>query len=315
LKPSLITSMFSPEMAEVVRDLSLSADLVHVARLHMVAQVERLFEGLARPTTVLDMDDVETALRARMLGAASSLAGRYDPLDHLELVRLRTYERRTVRRFDRVFVCSERDRRRFRRPNVMVVPNGTDVSAELPKNEPDGRTLLFCGVLSSRQNIDGLEFFVRQILPEIRREIPDARLVIVGRAPALSVRQLDNGQSVLVKADVPSVTEYYRRATLAIVPLRIGTGTRLKILEAWALGVPVVSTTIGVEGLDALGGEHVLIADAPGQFARDCVTLLRTPPLRQQLIRQGRDLVSRAYRWEAIDARVGAIVQELLEHA
>jgi glycosyltransferase involved in cell wall biosynthesis len=305
--------MFSPEMARVVGDLSLSADVVHVARLHMVAQVETVIRHAVRPASVLDMDDVETTLLRRVLRAAPSIVRRHNPMDYLELVRLSAYEHQTVCRFDRVFVCSERDRDRFRRSNVVVVPNGTEVPSELPQNEPDGRTLLFCGVLSSRQNVDALDFFVQRILPEIRREIPDVKLLIVGRAPTPSVRRLDNGRSVLVRADVPSVGDYYRRALVAVVPLRIGAGTRLKILEAWALGVPVVSTSVGCEGLEAAAGEHLLVADEPQQFARSCVTLLQSPSLRQQLIARGRDLVERTYRWEAIDARVATITQELLE--
>jgi len=316
LQPRMITSTFSSEMARVVENLSLSADLVHIARLPMVAQVGGLVGRGVRPNLVLDLDDVETALRRRAACLTGPIWKLHRLVDYSELLRLWAYERQTIGRFDRVFVCSDRDRERLRRPNVMVVPNGADVPAELPRNEPDGRTMLFCGVLSSRGNVDALEFFVGHILPEIQREIPDARLLIVGRAPVPRVRRLDNGGSVRIEADVPSVAEYYRQAALTVVPLRIGAGTRLKILEAWALGVPIVSTSVGCEGLGAVAGEHLLLADDPRQFARSCIALLRNPPLRQQLIKRGRDLVWQAYRWEAIDSRVVAMTQELLsEHA
>jgi glycosyltransferase involved in cell wall biosynthesis len=196
---------------------------------------------------------------------------------------------------------------------VVVVRNGTTVAPAPPSSDTDGRTLLFCGHLSYPPNVDGLEFFVGQILPEIRSEIPDVRLLIVGRTPGPRIRALHDGGAIRVEADVPSVADYYRKATVAIVPLRFGGGTRLKIPEAWSLGVPVVSTAFGCEGLGAVDGEHLLIADRPREFARACVALLRTPALRQRLAARGRELAWREYRWETIGARLATFAQQLLD--
>jgi glycosyltransferase involved in cell wall biosynthesis len=240
-----------------------------------------------------------------------SLASRV--FQHYDLLRLWWYQTRAIRRFDRVFVCSDRDRRRLGRDNVVVVPNGVAVPPELPAREPDARTILFCGVLSYAPNVDAIRFFVSAILPRVRHEVPDARLLVVGRTPTPEIRALHDGTTVVVEADVPSVAAYYRRAALAVAPLRMGGGTRIKILEAWALGVPVVSTTIGCEGLEGVNGIHLRVADEPDRFARACVELLRDPSVGAPLAVAGRQLVRERYRWEAVTERAVAAVKDVVD--
>jgi glycosyltransferase involved in cell wall biosynthesis len=315
-RPVAMMKEFSPEMSRIVEELTPSADLVHVTTIHMVVQIERLLaRRRAGPRFVLDLPDVETARHASALRVTPLKSWPQIALGYYEVLRLWAYQRQAIRWFDRVLVCSERERERLGAPNVVVVPNAMTVPPNLESSEIDGRTMLFCGTLSYPPNVDGLEFFVHQILPEIRSEIPNARLVIVGRTPIPRVRALDDGVTVRVEADVRSVADYYRRATLAVVPLRWGGGTRIKILEAWALGVPVVSTPLGCEGLDATDGEHLAIAASPAKFARACVELLRTPAQRQRLIERGRDLVWRKYRREAVQSQVVALARELADES
>jgi polysaccharide biosynthesis protein PslH len=311
-RPTVVSWSYSAEMTSVIEELATNADVVHVGRLHMASQTEGLLASAGRrPEMVLDLDDVEVSYRRRQL--------RYGPREHLrrrlygyyDLLRLWAYQTSTMRRFDRVFVCSERDRRRLARANVVVVPNGTSVPASPPAHHTDGRTILFCGQLSYGPNVDGLRFFVRSVFPHIRRAVPDARLVIVGRAPAPDVRALHDGKSVVVVGEVPGVTEYYAGATMAVVPLRFGGGTRIKILEAWAHGVPVVSTTIGCEGLEGVSGRHLIVADRAVDFARRCITVLRSPDLRERLAREAWRLVSEAYRWDDIGRRAVSDIASL----
>jgi glycosyltransferase involved in cell wall biosynthesis len=311
-RPSMITAMFSPEMARIVASLAASCDLIHVARLHMSAQLAGL-PGRGRPRTVLDLDDVETRIRLSKLLVFSEPPGAHRLYDWYDLARLWRYQQRALRRFDRVLVCSELDRRRLGGGNVVVVPNGFDVPARLPRNDPDGRTILFCGVLSYAANADAMSFFIERILPEVRKHVPDVRLLIVGRSPSPRMRAWHDGRAILVEGDVPSVTEHYRQATIAVVPLRVGGGTRIKILEAWAYGLPVVSTTVGCEGLDAVDGQHVLVADDPPGFAERCVRLLRAPAERARLIEQGWALVSRRYRWDAVASEAVAALRPLVD--
>jgi glycosyltransferase involved in cell wall biosynthesis len=311
--PLLVRGFDSDATRRLVADSTESVDLIHVSRLELGNAVEGVLNRRRRKTRlILDLDDVESVALWRLLRRSRSRRWAYRVFRYLDLVRLFAYERRAIRRFDRVFVCSEYDRLRFRRRNVVVVPNGSDVPRELPSSGTDGGTLLFCGLLSYAPNEDAVRFFVGSILPAIRHELNDTRFAVVGASPSATVRALNDGVSVRIEADVPSVAEYYRTATVAVVPIRMGGGTRIKILEAWALGVPVVSTSIGCEGLECVDGEHLMVADSPQQFAQACVELLRSPARREALVRAGRELVMKKYRWEISTRNAVLAVRDLL---
>ncbi len=143
----------------------------------------------------------------------------------------------------------------------------------------------------------------REIWPRIRRALPDAQMWLVGRNPRPEVLAL-NGHGVHVTGPVPSVVPYYERSHVCVVPLRAGGGSRLKILEAMALGRPVISTHIGSEGLDAVPGWHLLIADSPAAFAQLTVAMIRKRRLAEQVARQGRALVEERYGWDSIAGRL-----------
>lgn len=314
IHPTDVRWLYSPAMATVVAGLVGGADLVHVARLAMTAQVQPLLgRRRGRPAMVLDLDDVESSSRLRHLrsGPAEPLLHRL--YGYYDLARLWRHQTRLIGSFDRVFVCSEKDQRRFRNANVVVIPNGIEMPAVPSSRRADGRTIMFCGLLSYGPNVDSVRFLVKSVLPLVQRAVPDARLMIVGRSPAADVKALHNGADVIVAADVPSVAEYYAGATIATAPVRFGGGTRIKILEAWAHGVPVVSTTIGCEGLDAVDGMHLIVADGPRVFADRCVALLRSPELCDRLSAAGRRLVSERYQWEEIGARAVSQAHALLE--
>jgi polysaccharide biosynthesis protein PslH len=312
-KPYGALASYSEKLRDAVHALAASADLVHVARLHMVPHVEALLHGQARrPTFVLDLDELEAVTRARWLRAGMADSLKAGMVDLYDLPRLWWYQRMAVKRFDRVFVCSEQDRARLGRKNVLVVPNGADSPIRTRSDRSDGRTILYCGQLSWKPNADAAVFLAREVLPRIRTRIADARVLIVGSGPSAVVRALGDERSVFVRADVPSVDEYYEQATLAAVPLRAGGGTRLKILEALSRRVPVVSTAIGCEGLDVVDREHLLVAGEAEAFAERCIELLRNADLRRRLADAGADLVAARYTWASIEARVAAAATELL---
>jgi glycosyltransferase involved in cell wall biosynthesis len=160
--------------------------------------------------------------------------------------------------------------------------------------------------------VDGLLFFVREIFPLVRREVSGARLLVVGSSIPADVQRLHDGDSISVVGDAESLEPYYRQATAAVVSLRIGSGTRLRILEAFAFGRPVVSTTVGCEGLEVTPGEHLLVADDPRGLAQACVTLLREPELRRRLVARSRQLVEAKYNWESVEEQVRAVATNLL---
>jgi len=304
---------FSPDISRIVHELAPRADLVHVTGIHMVPQIEPLLtERSVGVRFVLDLPDVESARDAKRLRFIPLRSWSRIGFGYYDVLRLWAYQRRVTRWFDQVLVCSEQERERLTVSNVVVVPNAVNVPIDMPSSDTDGRTLLFCGTLSYPPNVDGLQYFVRTILPEIRKDIPDVRLLIIGRSPKPEVQALEDGVTIRIVSNPPTVPEYYAKATVAIVPIRFGGGTRIKILEAWALGVPVVSTPLGCEGLDAIDGEHLAVAGTPVRFAKACVELLQTPSLRRRLTARGRELVWRKYRSEAIRSEIVTMVRKLV---
>jgi polysaccharide biosynthesis protein PslH len=196
------------------------------------------------------------------------------------------------------------DRVARRRLRAVVVPNGVDTayfqSSSSVSAKPD--TLVFTGLMAHAPNADGVRYFCAEVLPLIWQRRPSVRLLVVGADPTPDVRALDQGATgrVRVLGAVPDMRPYLAESSVAVVPLRSGSGTRLKILEALAMERPVVSTTIGVEGLEVVDEQHLLIADQPAAFAAAVLRLLEDRGLAKGLAAQGRALVERRYRWDAI---------------
>ncbi len=200
------------------------------------------------------------------------------------------------------------------RLQVDVIPNGVDTEKYQPlplppENAPP--SLMFIGSMEYPPCVDAVLYFCSEILPLIRHAINAMELWIVGGEPRPEVLKLD-GSAVHVTGRVEDVVPYYQQSTVCVVPLRAGGGTRLKILEAMALGRPVVSTTIGCEGLDVVDGEHLLIADTPEQFAEKTLRLLRDRQLYQHIAANGRRLVESRYGWDKIAERLMDVYQQMV---
>lgn len=194
-----------------------------------------------------------------------------------------------------IFACSTLDAS-ILGPKSVLAPNGVEIGEPMPRN-PEPATFLFVGDMGWRPNADAARQLARYILPEIHDRIPEARVEIVGRQSARLARAME-GTGLHVVGPVESVAPYLARATAAVVPLRTGSGTRLKILEAFAAGVPVVSTMVGCEGLHVVDGEHLLIADSIEGFADACARIATDAELAATLSANGRKLVETAYTWE-----------------
>lgn len=224
-------------------------------------------------------------------------------LEFIESVKLQRYERTKMSLYQGCVVCSEKDAALIRQyaPNVpyIVIPNGVDLSFFVPsgRSKASQLTLLYVGSMYYPPNVDAVQFFFRSIYPSIREAQPKVRVQIVGHIPPPEVQQWARLPGVEVIGGVPDVRPYYEEATVFIVPLRIGGGTRLKIPEAMAMGVPVVSTSIGAEGIDIHPGEDILIADDPHSFAKSVLQLLSDPALRERIAAGGRRLAQR-YDWK-----------------
>lgn len=228
------------------------------------------------------------------------------------------WEPRYAERFDRCTTVSEADRQLLINVNprlkVDVIPNGVDIEKYQPLPLPPEEvppSLMFIGSMAYPPCIDAVLYFCSDILPLIRQAITPIELWIVGRNPPTEVREL-NGNGVHVTGVVEDVVPYYQQSTVCVVPLRAAGGTRLKILEAMALGRPVVSTTIGCEGLDVIDGKHLLIADTPDQFAEITVRLLHDRQLYQYISANGRQVVEAHYGWDKIAERLMNVYQDMV---
>lgn len=234
--------------------------------------------------------------------------------------RMLRHERAECRRFDHVVAVSPQDAEIFMRdfalPGVSHVPTGVDTDFFRPSGENvrNPRELVFTGSMDWMPNADAIHWFAQEILPRIRTRIPDVSLTVVGRNPPASVRELsDTGVGVTVTGSVPDVRPYLERAAVFVVPIRIGGGTRLKIFEAMGMELPVVSTTVGAEGLPVRPGVDILIADEPQAFADAVVGLLEVPA-RGACIGQAAAAAVRAeFGWDAVAVRFAEICERVLE--
>jgi glycosyltransferase involved in cell wall biosynthesis len=199
--------------------------------------------------------------------------------------------------------------------NVHVVPNCVEVSEEIDEGGETPHRLLYVGNFKYAPNVDAALFFCKSILPYIRKMEPRAHLYIVGREPPKEVMELHNGTDVIVTGTVPDITQYFKESSVVIVPLRVGGGTRVKILEAFAHRKGVVSTTIGAEGLQVEDGIHLHVSDNPAHIAWRCLTLIRDPSERRTLGEAGRRLVETRYNLSifqhAIHQVVSAVTPQL----
>jgi GT2 family glycosyltransferase/glycosyltransferase involved in cell wall biosynthesis/SAM-dependent methyltransferase len=242
-------------------------------------------------------------------GLAQKVLRRY------EWLRMFRYEATHADRADLLLAMSETDAaacRAMSRTQAAVIPNGVDVrSRRFAARPDDAREILFVGNFRHPPNGDGVIWFAQNVWPRVRDANWRARLLIAGASPPPEVQALAQDPSVEVRGYVPDLTPLWERCAAFVAPIRIGSGTRVKILEAMAAGAPVVSTRIGIEGIAATAGEDFLPADDPADFADACLRLLRDAALRSRLAVQARRLVERRYDWDAIADRLDAVWREL----
>lgn len=263
--------------------------------------------------TTLDQWNAEYVLQRRAAETdvrhpRSWLGGLYSSIQWRKLAR---YERQVCNQLDQIIVVSAEDAAALREIGIhkplIVVPNGVDPRffAATESRVVDPNLLLFTGTLDFRPNVDAIVWFVRAVLPLIRRAWPAAHLQIVGRAPSAAITALGLPGVVDVIGAVADIRAYFAAAAVYVLPMRIGGGVRLKLLEALATGTPLVSTTMGAAGVDGLQpNQHCLLADDPQAFANATVQLLRDRALAQQLAHNGAQLVQQAYDWRVIVPRL-----------
>jgi glycosyltransferase involved in cell wall biosynthesis len=276
---------------------------------------------------VLDEHNVESeVLRRQQSGERTASRRRYQQFEAWKQER---FEISAWGSASAVAVTSEREvdavaGRSLDRP-VVVVPNAVDPDYFAPAVGPSGvlepysvvepsavdaDAITFVGSMTYRPNLDGILYFVQEILPLIRRRRPSLSLTVVGQWRTRDVQLLDS-EDVIVTGVVPDVRPYLARAACVVAPIRMGGGTRLKILEALAMGKALVSTTLGCEGLAVSPGQHLLVADDPQGFADEVCRLLEDPGLGERLGAAGLALVAGRYTWSTAAARLTELFREL----
>jgi len=310
-RPFSCRSVDSPAMQRAIDELC-SRERFDVIQLETSLLCTFRFPSAAR--LVLDEHNIEYEVLRRTADGERSVTRRL--FNRLEATRYRRFEQRCWSRVDACMVTSDRElpivHRYAGQIPVGVVPNGVDIEHFKPgAGDSRARTVVFNGILTYRPNVDAAEHLVDEIWPLVLRRHPDARLTLVGRASEEDRRRLTR-PGVEVTGEVPDVRPYLREAAVVVVPVRIGGGTRLKVVEGLALGKAMVSTSLGCEGIDVRDGEHLLIADGAERFASEVIGLFDDPAKGEELGRAGRALVERAYSWDLIGRRMETVYAEML---
>lgn len=238
-------------------------------------------------------------------------------LYRLEARRLARYEAEVAAGLDCSIVVSEVEARLFRRQGrgfpVSVVGNGVDLEYFAPTEEasmlPESPRVVFTGTMDYFPNVDAVLYFCRSILRRVREAVPAVHFDIVGRDPTRSVRALARDHQVTVTSSVPDVRVYLARATVAVAPFRAARGIQNKVIEAMAMGVPVVGTSVALEGLELTDEDGARRADDPETFAREITALLQDPSWRRQCSLQARRYVERCHRWDDHGARLSGVLR------
>ncbi len=290
----------------------------HIQTLGAAQLVKRWSPGSIR---MLNAHNVDCVLYRRLADSAKDPHEQRTQLQLAEQIGRR--ESTLASEVHGYWACSDEDHAALRSMNQSPVkgfsiPNGIATEVLPFDSRPDKRDsqrILFCGSLNYEPNRRGLNWFTAEVWPHIKNALPGAKLVVVGYGAAPSdFPDLRSDPAVEFIGEVDTVPPWYHNTSLSVVPILEGSGTRVKILEAMALGNPVVSTTVGAEGISVTHQTDIILADQPLSFARAVVEVLSSPSLFNALRHQGRELVDTVYDWSVVGRRLNATVNELIEN-
>ena len=306
------TEMYLLDMERtIVGELRSKPDVVTVEHDFGVRLGDRVPPSV--PKVLMTHNVTEAYYRSRASGESG-----WPRLLHLaEARRASSYLRTRIDSFTRIVAVSDDDALALAAQTavpVSVLPNGSALEPVPRIAAGAAPTLLFTGTMSWAPNHEGIRWFVSEVWPRVIAAVPEARLLVVGRRPDDKVNGLaTRDHRIRVTGEVPEMRPYYQEATVVVAPLLSGGGTRLKLLDAFAVGRPVVSTTVGATGLAVSDGRELLIADRPSDFATQVLRLLADGALREKLVSNARRLVREGYHWEALSARYAALLQAAID--
>lgn len=310
--PFLVTRNLPDNMkAAVIEELSNGYDLIHAETFYMMPNI---------PETEIPVLLVEQTIEH--LGyefyAKNSPHWFIKPLLYLDIAKIRYWEKHFWRKASRLVTMSSEDREVIHHElgtdvRIDVVANGVDIErfSKKPKQLPKEPTILFVGTFKWLPNIDAVQYLAQELWPGIKSQVPDAKLWIVGHSPTEEVLSLGRQPDVKVSANVADIRDAYAQAHVLVAPIRSGKGTRYKIIEAIATKTPVVTTSLGAEGLQLRPGKHVLIGDNTQSLIKQTVKLLKDRQLQETLANSAQSIVERSYNWQTISKDLDKLYREL----
>ncbi len=305
---------YSPEMQRVI-DTTLDACQPDVVQAQFFRMGQYVSEAPA--PRLLDLGDALSLNLRRRAGRERNPALRW--LTALEAARATRFEGEIARRFDKTVVCSSVDRDAIYAANgdlgLDIIENGVDLDYYTPSDsrvEGAPPILLFTGTMDYFPNTDAAYHLAHDVLPRVRERLPEAQLLLVGANPPRGVRKLERLPGVVVTGRVPDIRPYFASADVFVSPMRCGSGTQNKNLEAMAMGVPVVTTTLGAFGTRIVNGEDAFCADGAESIANAAADMIADRDLRDVTARKGRDYVEREHGWDVITDKLSTLLHSII---
>lgn len=283
--------------------------IIQVESLYMSAYVQ----NITNIPKVFDAHNIESDILYRTFASKFNVKSILNGIDYLKNKR---YEQNAIRSFNACISVSENDSKRLREmgaQKLMTLPNCADLNYFYPIKRKDfNPKIIFTGFMNWYPNVDAIETFCKEAYPILKKRIPDIKFYVVGRDPNETVQKFGKHKDIIITGEVPDVRPFISSSDVCIVPLRIGGGTRLKILEYFAMGKPVISTSIGAEGIDVINGKHLIIEDNIGKFPDRIAELLDDPEYAKYLAKNGRKLVEEKYSWDQYGEKLNQLYVELV---
>ncbi len=321
-RPDMSWRLWSPDFEArlAARLRQESFDVVEIEGIEMAPYLPTIEAARPRPLIIYDAHNAEWILQQRAFAADIKTPARWllAWYSWVQWHRLRRYEADLLQQVDHTIAMSAPDKVALRDvisdAPITVIPNGVDLAAYRDfKGTPIPFDLLFTGKMDFRPNIDAILWFGQYVLPLIRAERPQTTFAIVGQRPHPRLDSLRGVPGVTITGYVDDIRPYIAGATLYVAPLRVGGGTRLKLLEAMAMGKPIVSTTVGAEGFPVVNGQELALADEPEEFASQVLSLLDNPSRRRELGQAGLAFAQANYGWDALVPKLEKIYQSGLK--
>ena len=315
------------EMRAVVNQIIAAEqiDVIHADQITMAqfAIPPKNSDSISWPTTIFDAHNAVWTIVDRLRENAPWFL---KPVLSLETRRIQQFEGEIVQSFDHTLAVTKEDQqallqiiqsaadKRLVEDKISVIPIAVDTQQLQPAaRKPNSMNILTMGTLHYPPNADGIRWFAREVFPLVKDKLPSASLTIIGKNPPADFIQLaaEQPRSIKVTGYVPDLDPYMDEAALMVVPVRAGGGMRVRILEGFARAMPMVTTTIGLEGIEAQHGTEILVEDTEDGFSDAVIELLSNPDLQNQLAKHGRILAEQKYDWQAVLSKLGTLYADI----